>query len=173
MDNNTRHVRRTAFVMAALAVTAGLSLAWGSTTGMQQQPGAAALHDDALGQDESGVSLLSRVEWRELNLHKHGIGLRAERSDGFLDRSAARRVLVVDLGPDIPYLQEDIPPVMAEITVNGQGPLAFDMVLDGILQAQVPAEWISIWSDNEVRIQVWGPFGQEIVDFSGEIPGLL
>lgn len=171
---NTRHRQRGTWVLAVLAVTAGASLAW-ATTATQSQAGDPLLPAGAEEHGETATSLLARSEWHELNLHRHGIGLRVEQPglEALLDRSTPRRVLVVDLGPDVPYLAEDIPPVMAEITVNGQGPLPFEPLMDGVLEARVPGDWLSPWSGNGARILVWGPFGQQLVDFSGEIEGLL
>ncbi len=131
----------------------------------------------ALGQEHFGGRLLPQPhaggEWSEFNVHDYGVGLRLKRDVPIPGLPMPVRIRAVDLGPDVVDMKADIQPVNASVWVNGAGPLEFDPVTSGVLEVSVPRRLLNRFMDNHFVIRVWGPSGEELVDFVGELPSGL
>ncbi len=107
----------------------------------------------SLSQASQEVAYAQSKNAHVFNVHRYGIGVLVHNPLGSTQFS--RRIDVVDLGPDISYLHEDLEPTDATVTVNSDYILTLKPDGRGGLTGQVPHSSLLPFQDNQVSVNVF------------------
>ena len=118
------------------------------------------------------TDLEDRPVWKELNNHAYGVGLRVLLPGTSHELGEDAVVRVVDLGPDVAGMIDDIEPVAAQIVVNGNI-APFIPGANGDLEVRIPSGWLNLFWVNHVELDVWGPNGEVLIRMEGTVPSSL
>lgn len=100
---------------------------------------------------ENAPSSVARGE-KELNLHRHAVGLRVGRAP--LPGGGVRlRVIPLPLGT--PDVRERLKPTHGTLQDGSGTSLPLQMQADGTLEATVPAAWLQGGVPHQVEVEVW------------------
>jgi hypothetical protein len=99
---------------------------------------------------EQGFARSKDSKW--ITAHKYGIQAKVLNPKNNPLRT--RVVQVLDLGPDIADLIDDLEPTSASLKVNDQAPVELQRNANGILELSVPADWLNLIQSNRAELQV-------------------
>ena len=85
----------------------------------------------------------------------HHYGIQAEVLNPGLDPKKDRIVRVHDLGSNISFLEEDLAPTSAVLKVNSYPTQSLEFNAQGVLEARIPASWLSLISSNDSNLTVF------------------
>lgn len=90
-----------------------------------------------VGQEPSDPPRPQHPRW--LTVHEYGFQVRLEAPQA---GQAGWLLKVVDLGPDLPHLRQDLPPTAGQLQILGKGTVQLKVQANGDLQARVPRHWV-------------------------------